>query len=103
VAIALSYRIEYSPACVDHLGELSARDERLVIDAVNQHRVNQPCREARNRKRMRPNPVAPWELRVGRFRVYYDVVEEPEAIVQIIAIGIKEREVVTIGGEEVEL
>ncbi len=27
---------------------------------------------------MRPNPIAPWELRIGSLRVYYDVEEEPE-------------------------
>lgn len=52
---------------------------------------------------MRPNPMAPWELRIGKLRVYYDVQEEPEKIVTILAIGIKERNRVQIGGEEVDL
>lgn len=30
---------------------------------------------------MQPNPVAPWELRVGTLRVYYDVEEEPDTVV----------------------
>jgi hypothetical protein len=49
---------------------------------------------------MRPNPLAPWELRVGTLRVYYDVVEEPEAKVLILAVGIKKRDRVIIAGEE---
>jgi len=57
----------------------------------------------RNRKSMRPNPVAPWELRIGRLRVYYDVQEEPERVVTIRAVGIKERNRVYIGGTEIEL
>jgi mRNA-degrading endonuclease RelE of RelBE toxin-antitoxin system len=52
---------------------------------------------------MRPNPVAPWELRIGRLRVYYDVQEEPERVVTIRAVGIKERNRVYIGGTEIEL
>ncbi|MGL5060273.1 MAG: type II toxin-antitoxin system RelE family toxin, partial [Microcoleus sp.] len=43
------------------------------------------------RKPMRPNFLASWELRIGELRVYYDVEEEFEAIVEILAIGIKER------------
>ena len=52
---------------------------------------------------MRPNPVAPWELRIGRLRVYYDVEEEPEPVVCIRAVGIKERQRVRIGREVIDL
>jgi hypothetical protein len=59
--------------------------------------------ETRNRKPMRPNPLAPWELRVGDLRVYYDVAETPEPKVLIRAVGIKERNRVRIGRKELEL
>jgi mRNA-degrading endonuclease RelE of RelBE toxin-antitoxin system len=52
---------------------------------------------------MRPYPVAPWELRVGNLRIYYDIEEQPEAVVLIRAIGVKDRNRVRIGGEVVEL
>ena len=48
---------------------------------------------------MRPNPVAPWELRIGMIRVYYDVEEDPEPVVYIRAVGVKEHERVRIGRE----
>jgi len=52
---------------------------------------------------MRPNPIAPWELRIGDLRVYYDVETEPEQIVFVRAVGIKERNRVRIGKEVIEL
>ncbi len=52
---------------------------------------------------MRPNPIAPWELRIGNLRVYYDVEEEPQPRVTILAIGVKVRNKVRIGRETVEL
>jgi mRNA-degrading endonuclease RelE of RelBE toxin-antitoxin system len=52
---------------------------------------------------MRPNPVAPWELRIGNLRVYYEINDAPEAKVTILAIGIKERDRVRIGGETIKL
>jgi len=52
---------------------------------------------------MRPNPLAPWELRVTELRVYHDVTLEPEEIVTILAVGVKQRSRIIIGGEEVEL
>ena len=35
--------------------------------------------------------------------IYYDVKDEPEKLVTVLAIGIKDRNRVIIGGEEVEL
>ena len=46
--------------------------------------------------------VAPWELRVDDMRVYYDVREKPEPVVVIVAVGIKVRSRVMIGGKEIE-
>jgi hypothetical protein len=62
-----------------------------------------PDRESKNRKPMRPNPIAPWELRIGPLRVYYDMVEEPEPVVYIRAIGIKDRNKIRIGNEVISL
>ena len=52
---------------------------------------------------MRPNPIAPWELRIGRLRVYYDVEEKPEFKVAVRAVGVKAQNRVRIGKEVVEL
>lgn len=52
---------------------------------------------------MRPNPVAPWELRIGTLRVYYDVQEEPEQVVKVRAVGVKYRNRLRIGDEVIEL
>jgi len=59
--------------------------------------------ETRNRKPMRPNPLAPWELRIGDLRIYYDVNEKPEPAVAVLAVGVKERNRVRIGKAVIEL
>jgi mRNA-degrading endonuclease RelE of RelBE toxin-antitoxin system len=99
----LSYRIEYSPDAVDHLRTLTARQQKIVLDAVDAQLAHQPTIETRNRKPMRPNPLAPWELRIGNLRVYYDVEEQPESVVFIRALGVKQRNRVRIGREVIEL
>ena len=48
---------------------------------------------------MRPNPLASWEFRIGSLRVYYDVEDDPEPQVKIVAVGIKRGNRVYIGGE----
>lgn len=99
----MSYRIEYSPVTIPHLQVMTARQRAAVWDAVDVQLSHQPAVETRNRKPMRPNSLAPWELRVEECRVYYDVVEKPEQVVTVLAVGVKDRSRVIIGGEEIEL
>lgn len=103
VATELAYRIEYSPAAEEHLRGLTARQRANIFDSVDKQLLDQPAVETRNRKPMRPNPLAPWELRIGNLRVYYDIQEVPETAVTILAVGIKKRNRILIGGEEIEL
>jgi mRNA-degrading endonuclease RelE of RelBE toxin-antitoxin system len=99
----MAYRIEYDPAAEDHIAALSAHDQSMVLDRVPQQLSHQPMAITANRKRMRPNPLAPWELRVAHLRVYYDVEVEPERVVTVRAVGIKEGSRVRIGGKVIEL
>ena len=99
----MPYHIEYSPDAEDHLRVLTARQQAIVLDTVDEQLAYQPTVETRDRKPMRPNPLAPWELRIGNLRVYYDVEEEPEPVVYIRAIGVKERNRIRIGREVIEL
>ena len=99
----MEYLIEYSPAAEEHLRALTARQRTTVFDSINRQLSVQPSVETRNRKPMRPNPIAPWELRIGNLRVYYDIEEQPKRRVTVLAVGKKLRNRVVIGGEEVEL
>lgn len=99
----MPYRIEYSPDAETHLRALTARQQAIVLDAVDAQLSHQPTVETKNRKPMRPNPVAPWELRIGHLRVYYDVESEPEAVVFVRAVGLKLRHRVRIGKEVIDL
>jgi len=85
----LKYRIEYSPDTEDHFRILTTRQQVTVLDTVEKTR--------------RPNPVAPWELRIGNLRVYYDIEDDPEHVVYIRAIGIKAKNNVRIGKEVIRL
>ena len=99
----LPYIIEYSPEAEEHLQRLTARQRKIVLDTVDRQLLNQANVETKNRKPMRPNPVAPWELRIGSLRVYYDVEEHLEWKVVVAAVGVKERNRVRIGGEIINL
>ncbi len=99
----MKYLIKYSPDAVDQLEAFRARDQRIVSEAISEQLAFQPATPTKNRKRLRPTDLAVWELRVGRFRVYYNVEDEPKPQVDILLIGIKDRDVVTISGKVIEL
>ena len=99
----MPYWIEYSPDAEDHLRRLKAYRQSIVLDKVEEPLRYQPTVETKHRKLMRPNPLAPWELRIGDLRVYYDVEEEPKPQVNIRAIGLKVGNRVYIGNQEIPL
>ncbi|MEK6408616.1 MAG: hypothetical protein AABN34_16940 [Acidobacteriota bacterium] len=63
---------------------------------------HEPDLETRNRKKLRPNQVSEWELRIDRFRVFYDI-DEQSRIVKVEAVGYKRGSALFIHGEEYEL
>ena len=99
----MPYQIEFAEAVKVHLEALTARQRSTVLDDVARQLTNEPTKETRNRKPLSPNPVAPWELRVGALRVFYDVSAGPPAIVRVLAVGVKERDTLRIGGREIRL
>ena len=98
----MRYEILMSPDAIDHLREFSAREQSLILDQIETHLLYEPNVETRWRKRMRPNPLSPWELRIGQFRIFYDI-EEEMAQVYVTAIGCKKVNRLFIGGKEVRL
>ena len=99
----MSFRVDYSRAALVHLRSLTRPQQVLILDGVDRQLTCEPDIETRNRKPMRPNPLAPWELRLGDLRVYYEVEHSPGAVVTVLAVGVKVRNVVFIGNEAIDL
>jgi mRNA-degrading endonuclease RelE of RelBE toxin-antitoxin system len=99
----MAYVIELAESVKGHLQSLTAPQRASVLAAIEVRLAHEPLTETRNRKPLRPNPVAPWELRVGKLRVFYDVSGGPPQTVRVLAVGVKERNVLRIGGKVVQL
>jgi mRNA-degrading endonuclease RelE of RelBE toxin-antitoxin system len=97
----LPYSIDFRPEGREHFRSLTAHQRALVTDAMERQLRYQPAVPSRNRKRLRPNRIAEWELRVRDLRVYYTVSEE-EALITIRAIGIKIRDQVYAAGRRLD-
>jgi len=103
VGSVMAFAVIYSPEAVDHLAALSKATQTLVVDEVDKQLTHEPKLPTRKRKLLRPNPIAPWELRLGDIRVFYDVQEEPKPLVKIAAVGIKQHNALWIGKERIDL
>ncbi|MGH7230715.1 MAG: type II toxin-antitoxin system RelE family toxin [Nitrospiraceae bacterium] len=85
------YVIRLARGAEQDLERLSAFHRNTIIDAMERNLAHEPTRISRNRKILigliPPWTAEPpiWELRVGDYRVFYDVAEE-EQVVYIRAI-----------------
>jgi len=99
---SLSYLIEFTEDAKNDLCFFKAQERRIILYHIRNRLSHEPARESRNRKRLRVNPVAAWELRVARYRIFYEVTDNT-VTVGIIAIGWKKHNILYIRGKEVIL
>lgn len=96
----MAFRLVFAQAVENHLRHLSRPQRVSVLEAIEKQLTHEPLKETRQRKPLRPNPLAPWELRVQSLRVFYDVHEDA---VIILAVGTKVRNRLIIGDQEIAL
>lgn len=94
------FDIQFVSSAKRQLRGFGATDQIRILEAIEVQLSHEPLKETRNRKRLRQNPIAPWELRINKVRVFYDVEENT---VTILAIGTKRRNRLYIEGEEIQL
>ena len=96
------FKIEFTPEAIEDIRLLRKRERKQVIEGIENQLKYQPAQATRNRKKLRPNDVAEWELRVGKFRVFYDV-DEKNKFVKVEVVGYKKGNKLFIHGEEYKL
>jgi mRNA-degrading endonuclease RelE of RelBE toxin-antitoxin system len=99
----VAFAVEFARSVRAHLLALTARERTVVLDAIERQLTHVPLAETRHRKPLRPNPVAPWELRVGNLRVFYEVAGGGRQVVRVLAVGKKRRSSLLIAGKEIKL
>lgn len=93
------YKIEFTATALEDLTVFRKFDQQTIIDGMEAQLQYEPETVTRHRKKLRPNNVAAWELRIGKFRVFYNV-EVERLIVSIEAVGFKVGNVLFIRGKQ---
>ena len=101
------FLIVYAPVVRDHILAIDKSERSFIRQAIIDQLSNEPNIESQNRKPLkRPaEDGADWELRFAeqnRYRGFYrfDLVQRE---VRVLAVGVKERERLFIGGREMKL
>jgi len=97
-----SYILDMTEDASEDLSYYRAFERKTITDEMAVHLVNEPDVETNSRRRLRDNPIARWELKVGKFRVFYEI-DADEQIVTVISVGHKQHNVLYIRGKVVHL
>ena len=97
----MAYEIRFALTAKRQLRAFRVGERAMIVAGAETQLSHQPLVETRSRKRLRPNAIAPWELRVRDMRVFYEV-DEP-GVVTVLAIGTKRGNRLYIEGEAIEL
>ncbi len=98
----MEFSIKIAESALDDLKWFKKYERMLILDEIDTQLLYEPMVETRNRKMMRDDIVSRWELRVDKYRVFYNV-NEKDRIVDITAIGYKKHNMLFIGGKEVKI
>jgi mRNA-degrading endonuclease RelE of RelBE toxin-antitoxin system len=96
------FHIAFTPSALDDIGWFRKRERMIIFDMTEEQLTHQPNVKTRNRKKLRPNQIVEWELRIGKYRVFYDVDTKASAI-EVKMIGYKEGNRLFVRGEEYKL
>ena len=96
------FSIKFTRSALRQLHSYRKSEQKLIVENVRKQLSDTPLEITRNRKSIRENPLSRWELRVRKYRVFYNV-DEIESIVEIKAVGHKVHNKLYIDGKEYEL
>lgn len=100
----MAFDIQLTALAATHIRSYRKFEQRVILDGIEAQLTHEADTETRNRKRLGENQLSDWELRIEKFRVFYDiVVEGSQQIVKIKAVGHKEHNRLFIGRKEVQL
>src|SRR5438045_1055981 len=93
----MPYKISITEDAERQFLALPVREQRILEAAILSRLEHQPTALSRAIKRLRPNPLAEFELRVGDLRILYNV-EEDEVL--LLIVGRKAGDKIIVEGEE---
>jgi mRNA-degrading endonuclease RelE of RelBE toxin-antitoxin system len=101
----MQFTLEITEEALEDLEYFDKAAQVTIFDEIERQLAYQPLQETKNRKPLRPGSQFQWELRIGKYRIFYDVIEETEetSLVSVVSVGYKEHNKLYIRDQEVNL
>lgn len=80
-----------------------AHEQRIITQAIRRYLTNDAFSESNHRVCLDENPIAPWELRLDAYRIFYHPDAEKIDTITIVAVGYKVHNQLYIRGKRVQL
>jgi mRNA-degrading endonuclease RelE of RelBE toxin-antitoxin system len=97
----MKFEVRFVPSADEDLGCHPAHEQRIIRLAAREFLENGADVQSNRRKPLRSNPLAPWELRIGDYRVFYEI--RAAGAVRVLAVGHKRHNELFIRGRRVEI
>ncbi len=92
--------VEVGQSANNDLNFYKKYEQKIIVKCILTYLHFDANNETRKRKKLRPNPIAPWELRIGKYRIFYEINQKTA---KVLAIGHKEHNELFIRGKKVEI
>jgi mRNA-degrading endonuclease RelE of RelBE toxin-antitoxin system len=80
------FNIRFTERALDDLQEFPAFEQRWIVTALESQLMLNAAEESNDRRRLRPDMLAEWAVRLGQVRVFYDV-DVTNRTVKVEAVG----------------
>jgi mRNA-degrading endonuclease RelE of RelBE toxin-antitoxin system len=96
----MDFTVNITPSARADIRSFKAYEQRIIANGIRTYLTRDALVETDRRKLLEPNNLAPWELRIDDYRVFYDVEDDT---VHITTVGYKDHNDLYIRGRKVVL
>jgi len=93
------FKIEFTVRAEEDVRYFRKHEQKAILGTIEKQLTWEPTIATRNQKELDPSDFSRWELRIGEYRVFYDV-NVYTCIVKIKAVGYKVHNQLFFQGKE---
>jgi len=97
----MKFTVVILPSADADLTYFRAHEQRIILTGIATQLTYDATIETKRRKKLDRNRIAPWELRIDHYRIFYAI--ENTAMIKVVAIGYKDHNDLYMRGKKVDL
>jgi mRNA-degrading endonuclease RelE of RelBE toxin-antitoxin system len=98
--VAIEFTVNITPSARADIRSFKVYEQHIIASGIRTFLTRDALVETDRRKLLEPNSLAPWELRIDNYRVFYDVEDDT---VHILAVDHKDHNDLYVRGKKVIL